>query len=108
MDYKGLAVHNLLQIPIKIKQENDNMSYDYECICKYCSDPKKYVTEWDGYSYLWNSCMLCNKRVWYWHQVCSLYGRRSPCVVCFYCRIPFYDKGLSNGEIYKIAKYIKN
>lgn len=111
MDHKELTTHNLLPVPIKIKREKyySIMSYDYdndyECICKYCSNPNKYVTEWDGYSYLYNYCMLCDKRVWYWHQVCSLYGRRSPYVVCFYCRIPFYDKGLSNGEIYKIAKY---
>ena len=90
---------NLLPIPIKSINNKD-----YECICKYCSNPNKYVTKWDGCSYLWNNCMLCNKHVWYWHQVCSLYGRRSPYVVCFYCRIPFYNMGLKNGEIYKIAK----
>ena len=110
MDYKELTIHNSLPIPIRIRDEKcyDNrnkLDYDYECICKYCSNPNKYVTEYDGYSYLWNRCILCNKRVWYWHQVCSLYGRRrSPSVVCFYCRIPFYNRGLSNGEIYKIAK----
>ena len=62
-------------IPIPIKINDKGI---YECICKYCSDPNKYVTEYDGCSYLWNNCMLCNKRVWYWHQVCSLYGKRSP------------------------------
>ena len=94
MDYTKLKIHNKLPIPIRIQNDKYGMSnLDYE-----------YVTEWDGYSYLWNSCMLCNKHVWYWHQVCSLYGRRSPYIVCFYCRIPFYDIGLKNGEIYKIAK----
>ena len=101
MDYTKLTIHNSLPVPIKIHNEYKN---DYECICKYCSNPKKYVKEWDGYSYLYNSCLLCKKRVWYYHQVCSLYGKRSPYVVCFYCRIPYYDQGLSNGEIYKIAK----
>jgi len=105
MDYHKLKIHNKLPIPIRIQNDKycrENL--DYECICKYCSNPNKYVTEWDGCSYLWNNCMLCNKHVWYWHQVCSLYGRRSPYIVCFYCRIPFYDIGLKNGEIYKIAK----
>ena len=88
-------------IPIPIKINNKGC---YECICKYCSDPNKYVTEYDGYSYLWNKCLMCHTKVWYWHQVCSLYGKRSPYVVCFYCRIPFYEKGCNNGEIYKIAK----
>ncbi len=109
MIYNELSIHNSLPIPIKVINENSydskkNVNHEYECICKYCSNPNIYVTERDGYSYLWNSCMLCNKRVWYWHQICSLYGRRSPYVVCFYCRIPYYDRGLSNGEIYKIAK----
>jgi hypothetical protein len=106
MNYEKLKIHNSLPVPIKIHDRycKDNLDYDYECICKYCSNPNKYVTEWDGYSYIWNKCMLCNKRVWYWHQVCSLYGRRSPYIVCFYCRIPFYNVGLKNGEIYKIAK----
>ena len=108
MDYKELKIYNDLPIPIRDKQFYDkykyNLEYDYECICKYCSNSNKYVTNCDGYSYLWNKCMLCNKRVWYWHQVCSLYGRRSPDLVCFYCRIPFYDNKLKNGEIYKIAK----
>ncbi len=107
MDYENLKLHNKLPIPIRIRIQNDKYcrgNLDYECICKYCSNPNKYVTEWDGSSYLWNNCMLCNKHVWYWHQVCSLYGRRSPYVVCFYCRIPFYNMGLKNGEIYKIAK----
>jgi hypothetical protein len=108
MNNKELLTHNSLPIPIREKTYYDNYmyksNYDYECICKYCSNPNKYVINHDGYSYLWNKCILCDKRVWYWHQVCSLYGRRSPYIVCFYCRIPFYDKGLSNGEIYKIAK----
>ena len=75
-------------IPILIRQNKEHKE-DYECICKYCQKPEKYVSEWDGYFYLYNYCMCCNKKVWYWHQVCSLYGRRSPFVVCFYCRIPF-------------------
>jgi len=112
MNYLEVKTYNNLSVPIKIRDEKCygynrfNLDYDYECICKYCSNPNKYVTEWDGYSYLWNKCLLCNKNVWYWHKVCSLYGRRSPYVVCFYCRIPFYGKGLSNGQIYKIAKKI--
>lgn len=88
-----------IPFPIKINETDD-----YVCICKYCSDSNKYVTIWDGYSYLWNKCLICNTKVWYWPQICSLYGRRSPYVVCFYCRISFYKKGCSNGEIYKIAK----
>lgn len=87
-------------IPIPIKNHSDYKK-DYDCICKYCSDPNKYVTEWHGCSYLWNTCLICNTRVWYWHQVCSLYGKRSPYVVCFYCRIPFYEKDVV------MAKYTK-
>ena len=49
-------------------------------------------------------CLLCDKKVWYYHQVCSLYGRRNPYLVCFYCRIPFYEKGIKTGEIYRLAK----
>lgn len=98
MNYEDLKIHNNLPVPIRIQNN------DYECVCKYCSNPNKYVTKWDGCSYLWNTCILCRKHVWYWHQVCSLYGRRSPDLVCFYCRIPFYNNGLNNGEIYKIAK----
>ena len=90
---------NLLPIPIKSINNKD-----YECICKYCSNPEKYITDWDGYSYLWNMCLLCNKKVWYYHQICSLYGRRNPYLVCFNCRIPFYEKGIKTGEIYRLAK----
>jgi hypothetical protein len=49
-------------------------------------------------------CLLCDKKVWYYHQVCSLYGRRNPYLVCFNCRIPFYEKGIKTGEIYRLAK----
>ena len=52
-------------IPIPIKIHSDYKE-DYDCICKYCSNPNKYVTEWEGYSYLWNNCLMCNTRVWYW------------------------------------------
>lgn len=89
-------------IPFPIKK-SERWKDNYECICKYCSDPERYVTEWDGYSYLYNKCLICRTNVWYWHQVCSLYGRRSPYLVCFYCRIPFYENGMKNGEIYREA-----
>ena len=69
-----------------------------------CSNPKKYITDCDGYSYLWTMCLLCDKKVWYYKQVCSLYGRRNPYLVCFNCRIPFYEKGIKTGEIYRLAK----
>lgn len=105
MNYEGLEKHNNLPVPIRIhRDELMKRRLDYECICKYCKDPNIYVSNWDGYSYVWDMCMLCDKRVWYYHQVCSLYGRRSPYIVCFYCRIPFYDMGLKNGHIYNIAK----
>lgn len=93
-------------IPIPIRN-HCTWKEDYECLCKYCTNYKKYVTEWDGYSFLYNKCMICKKNVWYWHQVCSLYGRRSPYLVCFYCRIPFYEKNIKTGEIYRIAKSMK-
>ena len=51
-----------------------------------------------------NKCLICNTKVLYWHQVCSLYGKRSPYAICFYCRIPFYENCCSNDKIYKIAK----
>jgi hypothetical protein len=92
-------MNNLLPIPIKSINNNA-----YECVCKYCSNPEKYITDWDGSSYLWTICLLCDKKVWYYHQVCSLYGRRNPYLVCFNCRVPFYEKGIKAGEIYRIAK----
>ena len=94
-------------IPIPIKK-HDDYDNDYDCICKYCNNPQKYITKWDGYSYLWNKCLICDKKVWYWHQNCSLYGKRSPYLVCFYCRIPFYEKGMKNGEIYTTTKHKQN
>ena len=51
-------MNNLLPIPIKSINNKD-----YECICKYCSNPKIYIADWDSYSYLWNMCLLCNKKV---------------------------------------------
>ena len=99
-----------IPLPIKIREEiyyynkTSVKNYDYECICKYCKNYNKYLTSYDGYSYLYNKCLLCNKDVWYYPEICSLYGRRSPYVVCFYCRIPYYEKGMSNGEIYHDAK----
>ena len=110
MNYTELTIHNSLPVPIKIQKDKfynimtNKYDYAYECICKYCSNANKYLTERGSYYYYWSICDLCKKRVWYWPQVCSLYGRRKPKLVCFYCRIPFYDKGLSNGEIYKIVK----
>ena len=105
MDYNVVKIYNSRPVPIKIMDEKCyGSNLNYECICKYCSNPNKYVSEINSYSYIWNKCILCNMQVWYWHQVCSLYGRRSPDLVCFYCRIPYYDNGFKNGEIYKIAK----
>jgi hypothetical protein len=61
MDYENLKMHNGLPIPIRIQNDKYcRRNLDYECICKYCSNPNKYISEWDGYSYLWNNCMLCN------------------------------------------------
>ena len=66
---------------------------------------KKYITDWDGSSYFWTMCLLCNTKVWHYHQVCSLYGRRNPYLVCFNCRIPFYEKRIKAGEIYRLPKH---
>ena len=88
-------------IKIPIIESDDN---SYKCICKYCSNPNRYLKYYDGYSYLYNYCLLCKAIIWYYHQICSLYGRRSPYVVCFNCRIPYYEKGYTNGQIYTIAK----
>ena len=51
-------------IPIPTRQNKE----DYECICKYCQNREKYVTEWDGYSYLYNYCMICDKKVGYFKR----------------------------------------
>lgn len=91
-------------IPIPIKKD---INGDYICKCKYCSNPKLYITQWDGYSFLYNYCVLCKNRIFYYHQICSLYGRRLPCLVCFNCRIPYYEKGMNNREIHKMAKEIQ-
>lgn len=89
-------------IPIPIRNHT-KYNDDYECLCKDCKDPEKYVKNWDGYSYLWSGCKLCKKRVWYYPEACSLYGRRY-FLICFNCRIPYYEKGMSSGEIHKIIK----
>lgn len=90
-----------IPIPIRIYKRWDYK--DFECICKYCSHPEQYITEWDGYSHLWKRCVVCETRVWHYHQICSLYSRRT-LLVCFYCRVPFYKQGIRNGELHKIVK----
>ncbi len=46
MDYEKLKIHNNLPIPIRIHNDKyGRCNLDYECICKYCSNPNKYVTE---------------------------------------------------------------
>jgi hypothetical protein len=101
-----------IKIPIK-KKDND-----YECICKYCINPTKYLSHYieldknnnnidkntkyyDMYSYSFAYCKSCKKRIWHYYQICSLYSRRD-FLICFNCRIPYYEQGLTNGQIYKL------
>lgn len=94
--------HKSLPMPITIcKRYTTDKNVEYECICKHCVNPQ--IEYWDGCSELYNKCLICNTSVWYYPDVCTLYGRRSSYVVCFFCRIPYYDKGIKNGEIYKIG-----
>lgn len=90
-----------LPVPIRDHPKYEN---DFECICKCCRSPKKYLKVWDGYSCLWNRCMLCQARVWYYPRICTLYGKRSPELVCFHCRVPFYARGQSSGDAYRHAR----
>jgi len=89
------TTHNSLPIPIRIRRDKYGRDLgDWECICKGCQKD----------SHIWNMCLLCNQRVWFSRHKCSLYAYRSPYLVCFNCRMPFYDKGMTNGEIYRMAK----
>lgn len=92
-------------LPIPIRKHN-YWKDDYQCICKFCSNVDYWLEiwdiPWDNYSSNgYNCCLLCNKKVWYCAQICSLYGKRSG-LVCFYCRIPYWNKGLTNGQIHKL------
>ncbi len=97
--------HNSLPIPVKIdsKFTTYNKTH-YECACKRCISPN--LKCWDHCAYIWNSCLICETPVWYYPEVCSLYGKRSPFIVCFLCRIPHYDRGMTNGQIHKLGMEI--
>lgn len=98
MDY---SIH----IPIR---EHSRYKGDFECTCKHCTDPKKYVKEWNGYSYIYSICALCDNRVWHYMHDCTLYGIERDFTICFYCRIPFYEKNMTNSKMNKEIKIKKN
>lgn len=58
-------------IPIPIRAHSRYIG-DYECICKCCSQPNKYINEWDGYSYIYSICSVCHTRVWHFRHICTL------------------------------------
>jgi hypothetical protein len=56
-------------------------------------------------THIFGMCVYCViKKYGIIYQICSLYGRKKPYLVCFNCRIPFYEKKIKTGEIYKLTK----
>lgn len=79
-------------IPIPIRKHLEYKG-EFECICKRCKKAPK----------LWNICSLCRKKVWFSDETCNLYSTtyfsKNDHMICFYCRIQYYEQGMSNGEI---------
>ena len=90
-----------ISIPIK-----KSFSYEgeFECICKNCRKGYDHMHCWT-----WHICNLCKKKVWFNIATCSLYSRRiGEEMICFNCRIPYYKRNMTSGEIHRLfrTKYI--
>jgi hypothetical protein len=84
-------------LPIPICKRNDK---EFECLCKGCKQGSDHLHCWT-----WHFCDVCNQKIWFNSSSCTLYAwRLSKGIICFNCRIPYYKKGLTTGEIYKIAR----
>jgi hypothetical protein len=83
-------------LPIPIMRKDDG---DYECLCKNC---KPSITYDHLHCWLWTMCNICKKRVWHNCARCTLYAWRKPQMICFYCRYPYYQQGMTSGEIHRL------
>lgn len=89
-------INNEDELPIPIKKRDNG---EYKCCCKNC---KPYFTYDHLHCWLWTPCNICNIKVWHNCQTCTLYAWRKPNLICFYCRHPYYQKGMSSGEIHRL------
>jgi hypothetical protein len=89
------------KLPKPIKKYEDG---DMRCFCKRCC---KNITCDHLHCWVWSICDICKKKIWFnCHRKygCTLYAWRLPALICFNCRIPYYEKGFSTGDIYKLKK----
>ena len=89
-------------IPIPIREITSGIAKgDLECLCKSC---KPAITYDHMHCWVWHICWLCKKRVWFNVAKCTLYSWRiGKAMICFNCRIPYYEQGMSNGDIYRMV-----
>lgn len=85
----------MCKIPIK---KSDRYEDEYECCCKHCNHTYTYD---HMHCWCWNVCDICHRKIWFNIETCTLYSRRRD-IICFYCRQPYYQKGLSSGDIHRL------
>ena len=69
---------------------------EFECICKGCRNESDHMHSW-----IWSCCDICHNRIWFNMRDCTLYAWRYPKLICFNCRLPYYEKGISSGDIHR-------
>lgn len=72
---------------------------EYKCICKKCNS--LYQTDY-LHNYVYWKCNICNNKIWFNCIDCLLYSRRLPKIICFNCRLPYYEQHMSSGDIHRL------
>jgi hypothetical protein len=71
-----------------------------ECVCSGCRASPDHL-HWFG----WHTCDACSRRIWFNGRACKLYAWRiaasTPQLICFDCRWPFHQEGMSSGDIHR-------
>lgn len=84
-----------LRIPIEVSERFPDT---FVCTCKMCRG--------EGDNYI--MCDICHRIIWckFRSGICTLYSYRylatTPKVICFYCRQPYYEKGMNSGDIHRL------
>jgi len=87
------------KLPVPIKRSK--YEGEFECCCKGCKKGYDHMHCWT-----WSRCSICRITIWFNSHPgygCTLYSRSlSNGLICFYCREPYYKKGMSSGEIHRL------
>lgn len=92
LNFKSFPIPGLIGI-------GDTQQY---CKCTKCTG----TTEDHLHCYVWNMCQVCSRKTWFNLMTCKLYSRRwmarNPKLICFTCRWPLHQFGMSSGDIHRL------